>query len=92
MSQTGLRVFDTTLQTTNHWLHELMAELGWDDRHRAYQALRAVLHALRDHLTVVARVEEGARAVFRVLARHVTAGAIEDVKHRLPHDLRRLWP
>jgi uncharacterized protein (DUF2267 family) len=35
-----------------HWLNELMAELGWDDRHRAYQALRAVLHALRDHLTV----------------------------------------
>jgi uncharacterized protein (DUF2267 family) len=141
MSQTGLSVFDTTIQTTHHWLNELMAELGWDDRHRAYQALRAVLHALRDHLTVdevvalgaqlpllvrgcyyegwhpadkplpqrkrdaflaslqsvfhnapAARVEEVARAVFRVLAKHVTTGAIEDVKHLLPRDIRRLWP
>ena len=47
MSATGLEVFDTTLQKTNSWLKELMEEMGWD-RHKAYQALRAVLHALRD--------------------------------------------
>jgi uncharacterized protein (DUF2267 family) len=29
-----------------------MEELGWNDRHRAYHALRAVLHTLRDRLTV----------------------------------------
>jgi len=29
-----------------------MDELGWSDRHTAYLALRATLHALRDHLTV----------------------------------------
>jgi uncharacterized protein (DUF2267 family) len=50
MSQTGLAAFDSTLQTTNTWLKELREELGWDDRHRAYHALRAVLHALRDRL------------------------------------------
>src|SRR5262249_21226268 len=30
----------------------LMEEMGWEDRHRAYAALRAVLQALRDHLSV----------------------------------------
>lgn len=52
MSATGLKVFDTTIQTTNIWLDDIMEELGWDDRHRALHALRAVLHTLRDHLVV----------------------------------------
>lgn len=52
MSATGLKVFDTTIQTTNIWLDDIMKELNWDDRHRAYHALRAVLHTLRDRLSV----------------------------------------
>lgn len=52
MSASGLKVFDSTLQLTNGWLHELMEELGWPQRERAYHALRAVLHALRDRLPV----------------------------------------
>jgi uncharacterized protein (DUF2267 family) len=52
MSATGLEVFDTTLHKTNSWLKELMGVLGWEDRHRAYLALRATLQALRDRLTV----------------------------------------
>jgi len=52
MSLTGLSQFDTTVQATNTWLKGLMERLGWEDQHRAYHALRAVLHALRDHLTV----------------------------------------
>jgi uncharacterized protein (DUF2267 family) len=52
MSQTGLAQFDSTLQTTNTGLRELMERMGWQDRHRAYRALRIVLHALRDWLTV----------------------------------------
>ena len=51
MSATGLDVFDKTLQTTNIWLKEIMETLG-PDRQRAYRALGAVLHALRDRLTV----------------------------------------
>ncbi len=51
MSATGLEVFDDTLQKTNTWLKEISEELG-PDRQRAYQALRAVLHTLRDRLTV----------------------------------------
>ncbi len=52
MSTTGLKAFDSTLQSTNGWLHELMEELHWPERERAYHALRAVLHALRDRLPV----------------------------------------
>jgi uncharacterized protein (DUF2267 family) len=51
MSATGLEVFDTTLQRTHIWLKEVREELGLEDQHGAYLVLRAVLHALRDHLT-----------------------------------------
>src|SRR5438046_849364 len=51
MSATGLDVFDKTLQTTNTWLKEIMQTVG-PDRQRAYRVLRAVLHALRDRLTI----------------------------------------
>jgi uncharacterized protein (DUF2267 family) len=51
MSATGLDVFDTTLQKTNSWLNELMRHLGWEDKHKAYQAMRVTLHTLRDRLT-----------------------------------------
>ncbi len=50
MSTTGLPVFDTTVQETNLWLKLLMERLDTDDRHLAYLALRATLHALRDRL------------------------------------------
>jgi uncharacterized protein (DUF2267 family) len=52
MSATGFKGFDTTIQTTNIWLDEILKELGWSDRQRAFHALRAVLHTLRDHLSV----------------------------------------
>lgn len=52
MSATGLKVFDTTIQTTNVWLDEIMQKLNWGDRHRAFHAMRAVLHTLRDRLSV----------------------------------------
>jgi uncharacterized protein (DUF2267 family) len=48
---TGLDVFDSTVQKTNLWLKDLMQVLGWDDRHKAYEGLRATLQALRDQLT-----------------------------------------
>jgi len=54
MSQTTHMPFDNTLQTTNIWLNDIQERLGWGEDHhqRAYHALRAVLHALRDRLTV----------------------------------------
>ena len=107
---------------------------------RAYHALRVVLHALRDRLTVEEAVQLGAqlpmlvrgfyyegwnpagkpakahraefldtirsgfrpqedadaeriaRAVFKVVAAHISEGEIRDVKQILPKDLRALWP
>lgn len=53
MSANGVKAFDSTLQSTHIWLDELMHELGWEgERQKAYHALRAVLHALRDRLPV----------------------------------------
>lgn len=139
MSVTGLDVFDSTIHKTNIWLKDLMQVLGWQDRHKAYQALRVTLHALRDRLTIeevaqfaaqlpmlirgfyyegwsptgkpakerhreqfMARIEQEflgdnsvdpeqvARAVFSVLAMHVSKGEIEDIKHLLPAGIRDL--
>lgn len=45
-------VFESTLQQTNEWLAAIAEQLGWDDRRRAYTALRGTLHALRDYLVV----------------------------------------
>lgn len=53
--------FDTTLDKTYHWLNELADELGTSDRHKAYEVLRAFLHALRDRLPVETAVKLGAQ-------------------------------
>ena len=58
---TGLEVFDTTLPKTHAWLKRIMEELGTEDRHRAYTALRAVSHALRDRLPVEEVAQLGAQ-------------------------------
>jgi uncharacterized protein (DUF2267 family) len=52
MSTTGIAAFDSTIQITNTWLHDICEELGWKDRQRAYHALSVVLHTLRDRLPV----------------------------------------
>jgi uncharacterized protein (DUF2267 family) len=47
-----LDVLETTVQKTYSWISDVMDEAGLTDRHKAYLALRAVLHALRDRLTI----------------------------------------
>lgn len=47
---TGLAVFDRTVQESNTWLKEIEDHLQPCNRQQAYDALRAVLHELRDHL------------------------------------------
>jgi uncharacterized protein (DUF2267 family) len=140
MHATGLKEFDHAIHSANTWLKDLMVELDWEDRHRAYHALRAVLHTLRDRLPpnsvlhlsaqmpmlvrgiflegwrlvdnpVLERSEEEfvehvAEAfsmdfsvdprdivvgVFNVLAKHVSAGEIENIKATLPAGIRKLW-
>jgi uncharacterized protein (DUF2267 family) len=61
MPALALEVITTTLRKTNLWLAEIMEALGWSDPHRAYVALRGVLHTLRDHLTVDEAVQLGAQ-------------------------------
>ena len=51
MSETGLPVFDKTLQLTHTWLNDVGETIG-PDAQRQYRALRAVLFAIRDRLTV----------------------------------------
>jgi uncharacterized protein (DUF2267 family) len=54
MVQTGFPSFDATVDKTNHLLRQIEDAYGWpkDRRNQSYTALRAVLHALRDRLTV----------------------------------------
>lgn len=55
-------LFDGTLQKTQIWLNDVMDELDWQEHpHKAYLALRTVLHALRDRLTVEEAVQLGAQ-------------------------------
>jgi len=61
MSSTGLSAFDETLNVTHGWLRRLMEHLGTDSRADAYAALRATLHALRDHLQPNDAVHLGAQ-------------------------------
>jgi uncharacterized protein (DUF2267 family) len=58
---TSLELFDATLQKTDEWLNHLMRLLPTDDRHVAYLALRATLHALRDRITVEEVAQLGAQ-------------------------------
>ena len=57
-------------------------------RHKA-----AFLAPIREHFQDDWQVEpeEIARAVFKVLAKHLSAGEIEDIQHLWPHELAELW-
>jgi uncharacterized protein (DUF2267 family) len=59
MVDTGFSSFSTTVDKTNWMLKQIEQTYGWpkERRNQSYAALRAVLHALRDRLTV----EEGAQ-------------------------------
>jgi uncharacterized protein (DUF2267 family) len=135
-----VEVFTETIEKTGQWLNELMDETGKSEPRPAYSALRAVLHVLRDRLTVDEAVNLGAqlpmlvrgfyydgwrpagrplkhrhkraflqlvadcypalpetereatvRAVFKLLARHISAGEIQHVRNQLSADMRALW-
>ncbi|MDX1649620.1 MAG: DUF2267 domain-containing protein [Myxococcota bacterium] len=134
MPSSEVPVLNRTVQQSREWIHELAREEGLGDDGHAYDALRAVLHALRDRLTVEegahlaaqlptlvrgvyyegfrpARVpqrlrtreaflervakelpagvgdpEAAAKAVFRLLDRHITPGEMQHVRNLLPDD------
>lgn len=45
-------IIGRSVEKAHIWMNEVAAELGTDDHHQAYRALRAYLHALRDRLPV----------------------------------------
>lgn len=61
MTETGVTVLDRTVQDTNVWLKGIEEELRFDNRQQAYNALRAVLHALRDRLPPEVAIKLGAQ-------------------------------
>jgi len=60
MSATGLEVFDKTLQTTNLWLDEIMADVG-PDRRTAWRVLSVVLRTVRDRIPLSLAAHFGAQ-------------------------------
>jgi uncharacterized protein (DUF2267 family) len=138
---TAVTSIERSSQRTNVWLNETVAQLDWTDSQRAFTALRAVLHALRDRLPIAEIVQLGAqlptflrgvyyegwkpthtplkdrrtetflnqiqhafhpaapvdanhvaRAVIRVLLKHVSDGEMEQVRAAIPHEIREFWP
>lgn len=86
MGATGLDVFDKTVQTTNAWLKEIMEVTG-PERRRAYRVLAAVLHALRDRLTVDEAAQLGAELPILVRGLyydqwHHPSGKPERLRHK----------
>jgi uncharacterized protein (DUF2267 family) len=63
MAETGFASFSTTVDKTNHVLKEIEHAYGWpkERRNQSYDGLRAVLHALRDRLTVEEAAELAAQ-------------------------------
>jgi len=61
MSATGVTTLHRTVQETIVWLKAVEEELQLDNRQQAYNALRAVLHALRDRVPPEIAIKLGAQ-------------------------------
>ena len=53
--------FDTTVHKTHRWLNEIQERMQLESSEQAYRVLRAVLHVLRDRLTVDEAAHLGAQ-------------------------------
>lgn len=61
MHPTVTALFAETIENTGRWIDDLLVEMGTSDARQAYSILRAVLHVLRDRLTVDEAVNLGAQ-------------------------------
>ena len=68
MGGTGFSSLKTTEDKTNRVLREIEEAYGWpkERRNQSYAALRAVLHAVRDRLTVEETAQLGAQLLMLV--------------------------
>jgi uncharacterized protein (DUF2267 family) len=79
-------IFDGTLQKTQIWLNDLMTALDWENHpHKAYLALRTVLHALRDRLTVEEAVQLGAQLPMLVRGFYYEGWTLKGKPHKERH-------
>lgn len=63
MSEIGVKALDHTVQETNIWLKAIEQRLGIASRQHAYNALRAVLHVLRDRVPLATAVNLDRKSV-----------------------------
>src|SRR4051794_33999411 len=59
MSEIGVTALDHAVQETNIWLKAIEKRLALTSRQHAYNALRAVLHVLRDRMPMAVAVNFG---------------------------------
>lgn len=52
MANTGLDIFNHSIQKTNEVLIGVQDRLGWENRHLVFEVLKNTLHHLRDRLPV----------------------------------------
>lgn len=64
MSNTGFSVFDDTARASLTWIDQVCEHLGRSERQDGYQALRGVLHTLRDAMNVEGAADLGAQLPF----------------------------
>jgi uncharacterized protein (DUF2267 family) len=81
--KTSHDLFDSTIQKTQVWLNEIMSDLEWEDKpHKAYTALRTVLHALRDRLTVEEAMQLGAQLPMLIRGFYYDGWTLKDKPHK----------